>query len=108
MYDVLSRAKKKGKRKEGIGRLSLLTAEVVAAAAKSEIQTGRRVRLGWDMTQLEYSQFGRQNLLSRCLLIESATKIELLAGAYFWITTAGQPPSSHHFLTLHSQPTSFL
>ncbi|KAG4424501.1 hypothetical protein IFR04_002379 [Cadophora malorum] len=45
---------------EGLGRLSLLTPEVVSAAAASEIKTGRRVGLGWDMTKLEYSQFGRQ------------------------------------------------
>ena len=42
------------------GRLSLLTPEIVSAAAASEIKTGRRVGLGWDMTKLEYSQFGRQ------------------------------------------------
>ncbi|PVH84448.1 hypothetical protein DL98DRAFT_453249 [Cadophora sp. DSE1049] len=45
---------------EGLGRLSLLTPEVVSAAAASEIKTGKRVGLGWDMTKLEYSQFGRQ------------------------------------------------
>lgn len=43
-----------------IGRLSLLTPEIVSSAATSEIKTGRRVGLGWDMTKLEYSQFGRQ------------------------------------------------
>lgn len=42
------------------GRLSLLTPEIVSGAAASEIKTGRRVGLGWDMTKLEYSQFGRQ------------------------------------------------
>ncbi|TGO67040.1 hypothetical protein BOTNAR_0049g00270 [Botryotinia narcissicola] len=45
---------------EGIGRLSLLTPEIVSSAATSEIKTGRRVGLGWDMKKLEYSQFGRQ------------------------------------------------
>ncbi|KAF5869362.1 uncharacterized protein Bfra_011169 [Botrytis fragariae] len=45
---------------EGIGRLSLLTPGIVSSAATSEIKTGRRVGLGWDMTKLEYSQFGRQ------------------------------------------------
>jgi hypothetical protein len=49
-----------GSREEGLGRLSLLTPNVVVAAAQSEIQTGERVGLGWDMTKLEYSQFGRQ------------------------------------------------
>jgi hypothetical protein len=45
---------------QNTGRLSLLTPEVVSAAAASEIKTGRRVGLGWDMKKLEYSQFGRQ------------------------------------------------
>jgi hypothetical protein len=49
-----------GGEEEGLGRLNLLTPEVVAAAAKSEIILGRRVGLGWDMMKLEYSQFGRQ------------------------------------------------
>ena len=42
------------------GRLALLTPEVVLAATVSEVKTGRRVGLGWDMKKLEYSQFGRQ------------------------------------------------
>ncbi|CZT06293.1 hypothetical protein WAI453_006279 [Rhynchosporium graminicola] len=45
---------------EGLGRLTLLTPPVVSSAASSEIKTGRRVGLGWDMTKLEHSQFGRQ------------------------------------------------
>jgi hypothetical protein len=44
-----------------LGRLSLLTPEVVSAAAASEIKTGRRVGLNWNMKKLEYSQFGRQS-----------------------------------------------
>ena len=40
--------------------MSLLTPEVVSGAAASEIKTGKRVGLGWDMKKLEYSQFGRQ------------------------------------------------
>ncbi len=42
-----------GSREEGLGKLRLLTPDVVASAAKSEIQTGERVCLNWDMTQLE-------------------------------------------------------
>jgi len=42
------------------GRLSLLTEDVVSAAAASEIKTGKRVGLGWSMKKLEFSQFGRQ------------------------------------------------
>jgi hypothetical protein len=37
-----------------------LTEEVVLAATASEVKTGRRVGLGWDMRKVEYSQFGRQ------------------------------------------------
>lgn len=43
-----------------LGRLSMLTPEIVSAAAASEIKTGRRVGLNWNMRKLEYSQFGRQ------------------------------------------------
>ncbi|KAG9242606.1 hypothetical protein BJ878DRAFT_535779 [Calycina marina] len=43
---------------EGLGRLAILTEDIVASAA-SEIKLGRRVGLGWDITKLEYSQFGR-------------------------------------------------
>ncbi|KAH8602209.1 hypothetical protein B0O99DRAFT_707879 [Bisporella sp. PMI_857] len=51
---------------EGLGPLSLLTEDVVRQAA-SEIKTGRRVGLGWDMKKLEYSQFGRQKCEHRLL-----------------------------------------
>jgi hypothetical protein len=44
-----------------LGRLSLLTPEVVSAAAASDIKTGRRVGLNWNMKKLEYSQFSRQS-----------------------------------------------
>lgn len=50
-----------------LGRLSLLTEDVVAAAAAGEIKTGRRVGLGWDMTKLEHSQFGRQSCQHRVI-----------------------------------------
>ncbi|KAH8779229.1 hypothetical protein F5882DRAFT_451534 [Hyaloscypha sp. PMI_1271] len=46
---------------EGLGRFSLLTPEVVSAAAASEIKTDRRVGLNWNMKKLGYSQFGRQS-----------------------------------------------
>lgn len=49
-----------GSHEEGLGRLTILTPDVVAAAATSEIRTGQRIGLGWDMMKLEYSQFGRQ------------------------------------------------
>lgn len=48
-----------GSREEGLGRLSLLTTEVVSRAA-AEIKEGRRVTLGWDMTKLEVANLNRQ------------------------------------------------
>ncbi|KAH8648495.1 hypothetical protein BX600DRAFT_475342 [Xylariales sp. PMI_506] len=45
---------------EGVGMLRLLTPEVVAAAAQSEIRTGQRVCLNWDLSKLDYPGFGRQ------------------------------------------------
>lgn len=42
-----------GSREEGLGKLRLLTPDVVKEAAKSEVQTGERICLNWDMTQLE-------------------------------------------------------
>lgn len=51
---------KPGSKEESLGRLTLLTPDIVSAAASSEIKTGIRVGLGWDMTKLEHSQFGRQ------------------------------------------------
>lgn len=51
---------KPGTREEGLGKLNLLTAERVAEAATSEIKTGRRVTLGWDLNKLEFAAFNRQ------------------------------------------------
>ncbi|KAI0172806.1 hypothetical protein GGR52DRAFT_422640 [Hypoxylon sp. FL1284] len=48
-----------GSREEGLGRLALLTDEVVQKAAAREIRTGRRVGLNWDLTKLEYPSLGR-------------------------------------------------
>lgn len=50
-----------GSHEEGLGKLCLLTPEHVAASAKSEIRTGERVGLGWDMTKPEVPAFGRQS-----------------------------------------------
>ncbi|EKG11826.1 Putative cyclase [Macrophomina phaseolina MS6] len=51
---------KPGSREEGLGKLLLLTPERVAHAAASEIKTGRRVTLGWDLNKLEFAAFNRQ------------------------------------------------
>ncbi|KIW02576.1 uncharacterized protein PV09_06027 [Verruconis gallopava] len=48
-----------GSKEEGLGRLVLLTPEVVAEAAKSCIKTGHRVSLNWDLTKLEIANFNR-------------------------------------------------
>ncbi|KAJ4291603.1 hypothetical protein N0V90_009498 [Kalmusia sp. IMI 367209] len=50
---------KPGSREEGLGKLALLTPDVVAKAA-SEIRTGRRIALGWELTKLENVGLGRQ------------------------------------------------
>ena len=48
-----------GSREEGLGRLCLLTPDVVAAAASSCIRTGQRVALNWDLTKLDIANFNR-------------------------------------------------
>lgn len=55
------------------GRLTLLTPEVVSAAAASEVKTGQRVGLGWDLRKVEYSQFGRQNFYHRIIPLPSSS-----------------------------------
>ncbi|BCS26933.1 uncharacterized protein APUU_51644A [Aspergillus puulaauensis] len=49
-----------GSREEGLGKLAILTPEVVSNAAASEIRTGRRVTMGWEMTKLDYPNLNRQ------------------------------------------------
>jgi hypothetical protein len=47
-------------REEGLGKLGLLTPEVVMRAAASCIQTGRRVTMNWELTKLDYPGLGRK------------------------------------------------
>ncbi|KAF2872623.1 hypothetical protein BDV95DRAFT_628226 [Massariosphaeria phaeospora] len=49
-----------GSREEGLGKLAILTPDIVAKAASSEIRTGRRVTLNWDLRKLENAGLGRQ------------------------------------------------
>lgn len=42
-----------------MGKLSILTPEVVAKAAKDEIQIGERVTLQWDLSKIEHPALGR-------------------------------------------------
>ncbi|RHZ53963.1 uncharacterized protein CDV56_103327 [Aspergillus thermomutatus] len=51
---------KPGSYEEGVGKLAILTPEVVAKAAAAEIKTGRRVTMNWDMTKLDYPNLNRQ------------------------------------------------
>ncbi|RAL07634.1 uncharacterized protein BO97DRAFT_244290 [Aspergillus homomorphus CBS 101889] len=49
-----------GSREEGLGMLRLLTPEVVANAARTQIQTGERVCLNWDLEKLNPPGFNRK------------------------------------------------
>lgn len=49
-----------GSREEGLARLALLTPSIVAKAAASEIRTGKRISLNWELPKLETAGFGRQ------------------------------------------------
>lgn len=49
-----------GSLEEGLGKVAVLTPEVVARAASKEIRTGRRVTLGWELNKLEVAGLGRQ------------------------------------------------
>lgn len=64
-YDELPNPKRvwvgnPGSREEGLGKLAILTPDIVAKAASQEIRTGRRVTLGWELTKLEIPGLGRQ------------------------------------------------
>jgi hypothetical protein len=48
-----------GSEEEGLGRLVILTDDIVAQAAKSCIRTGHRESLNWDLTKLEMANFNR-------------------------------------------------
>ena len=49
-----------GSCEEGLGKLSLLTPDVVSKAAATEVKTGERVTLGWELTKLELANMNRQ------------------------------------------------
>ncbi|KAB8200219.1 hypothetical protein BDV34DRAFT_217342 [Aspergillus parasiticus] len=49
-----------GSPEEGLGMLRILTPEIVADAARTQIQTGLRVCLNWDLEQLNPPGFGRK------------------------------------------------
>ncbi|CEO58686.1 hypothetical protein PMG11_03393 [Penicillium brasilianum] len=51
---------KPGSHEEGLGKLAILTPEVVANAAASEIKCGRLVTMNWEMTKLDYPNLNRQ------------------------------------------------
>lgn len=49
-----------GSREEGLGKLSLLTPEIVKRAILSEVKTGERATLDWSLTKLEIANLNRQ------------------------------------------------
>ncbi|KAH8820152.1 hypothetical protein F5884DRAFT_39090 [Xylogone sp. PMI_703] len=49
-----------GSYEEGLGRLIILTPDIVQEAAATCIKSGRRISLGWDMTKLDVANFNRQ------------------------------------------------
>lgn len=51
---------KPGSHEEGLGKLAILTPEMVAKAAATEIKTGRRVTMAWELTKLDYPNLNRQ------------------------------------------------
>ena len=59
---------KPGSEDEGLGLLRYLTPAHVAAVVQSEVQTGERVCLNWDMTKLEtpgkHSEQSRSRLMA--------------------------------------------
>jgi kynurenine formamidase len=64
-YDELPNPKRvwigpPGSHDEGLGKLAILTPDIVAKAARQEIRTGRRVTLGWELTKMETAGLGRQ------------------------------------------------
>jgi len=48
-----------GSHEEGLGRLIIITPDIVAQAAKDCIRSGRRTTLGWSMDQLNIANFNR-------------------------------------------------
>ncbi|KAL4740423.1 hypothetical protein BDV11DRAFT_185477 [Aspergillus similis] len=79
-YDELSNPRQvwvgqPGSEEEGRAKLGILTPEVVLGAAASEIRTGRRVTMGWTLTELGYPNLGRQPCKHRI--------VPLLDGAAF-------------------------
>ncbi|KAH0841820.1 hypothetical protein FOPE_06970 [Fonsecaea pedrosoi] len=66
---------------EGLGMLRYLTPEHVEGAARSEIRTGERVCLNWEMTKLETPGFGREPVVHE---IKSIPNYEGIAWDDVW------------------------
>ncbi|CAG9988170.1 unnamed protein product [Clonostachys byssicola] len=65
-----------GSREEGLGRLVLLTDDLVRTTAAQQIQTGQRVGLNWELTKLEYPSFGREPFQHRFVPILGGDAID--------------------------------
>ncbi|KAE8149396.1 hypothetical protein BDV25DRAFT_130396 [Aspergillus avenaceus] len=59
-----------GSAEEGLGMLRILTPEIVANAARTQIQTGLRVCLNWDLENLDVPGFGRKAFEHRVKWLE--------------------------------------
>ncbi|EAW07613.1 uncharacterized protein ACLA_023270 [Aspergillus clavatus NRRL 1] len=65
-----------GSSDEGLGMLRLLTPEIVADAARTQIQTGERVCLNWDMEKLNPPGFGRRSFEHRVEWVAPGTAFD--------------------------------
>lgn len=79
---------KPGSYEEGLGKLAILTPEVVAKAAANEIKTGRRVTMGWELTKLDYPNLNRQSCHHQI--------VPLLGGVAFDDIYTMNPRKCHH------------
>lgn len=78
-----------------LGMLNLLTPETVAAAAASEIRTGIRVSLDWELDKPLIPHFGRQNFEHR--IIRSDTLVANDDVVYFNTQGSSQWDGFRHF-----------
>ncbi|KAL2006016.1 hypothetical protein VTN00DRAFT_9670 [Thermoascus crustaceus] len=65
-----------GSSEEGLGMLRLLTPDVVAAAARTQIRTGERVCLNWDLSKFEYPGFGRKPFTHKIKWVSPGTAFD--------------------------------
>ena len=59
--------------KDALGTLNMLTPDVVVAASRSEIRTGERVSLDWQLTKPSYPSYSRPPFEHRIIKKEDKT-----------------------------------